>query len=71
MLFLNSDGGMGNLLMSLYEQKHPVKMNCEMDLGYFERQQLREDTEITTFKKNPKRNVLVITDCGLSTVDSK
>ena len=42
-----------------------------MDLGYFERQQLWEDTEITTFKENPKRKVLVITDCGLSMVDCK
>lgn len=71
MLVLNSVGGLGNLLVSLYKQNHPVNINCEMDLSYFGRQQIWQDTEITTFKKNPKQRVLVTADCGLRLVDWK
>lgn len=42
-----------------------------MDLGCFKRRQLWEDTEITTLKENSKRKVLIIIDCGLSTIDCK
>lgn len=41
MLILNSVSGLGNLLVPRTDkQKHSVNMKWEMDLGYFERQQL-------------------------------
>lgn len=68
---LNSVGGLGNLLVFLHKQKHSINKNSEMDLGYFKRQYLWEGTKITPFKNNPKKNVLVITDCSLSMFDCK